>query len=105
MNESWTGSMNHLKNRLFASQAVEATVNGGTKIEGFLTPVRMDKGSDASVATLGQLDFITEASYKPHRGDLLAIGGATYRVKERDNRLYRECDNAGSLIRVFVQKE
>lgn len=105
MNESWTGSMNHLKNRLFASQSVEATVNNVTKIEGFLTPVKMDKGSDASVATLGQLDFITEASYKPHRGDLLAIGGATYRVKERDNRLYRECDNAGSLIRVFVQKE
>lgn len=105
MNESWTGSMNHLKNRLFASQAVEATVNGETKIEGFLTPVKMDKGSDASVATLGQLDFITEASYKPHRGDLLTIGGASYRVKERDNRLYHECDNAGSLIRVFVQKE
>lgn len=105
MNESWTGSMNHLKSRLFAAQAVEATVNGESKIEGFLTPVRMDKISDASVATLGQLDFITEASYKPRRGDLLTIDGASYRVKERDNRLYRECDNAGSLIRVFVQKE
>lgn len=105
MNESWTGSMNRLKFRLFASQSVEATVNNRTKIEGFLTPVRMDKGSDASIATLGQLDFITEASYKPHRGDLLTIGGAFYRVKERDNRLYRECDNTGSLIRVFVQKE
>lgn len=104
MNKWWIDSMNHLKDRLFASQSVEATVNG-TKIEGFLTPVKMDKGSDSSVATLGQLDFITGASYKPHRGDLITIDGAAYRVKERDNKLYRECDNTGSLIRVFVQKE
>lgn len=105
MNNWWIDSINHLKERLFASQSVQATVNNTLKIEGFLTPVRLDKLGDASIAVLGQLDFITEASYKPKRGDVIVIGDAIYRVKERDNKLYRECDNSNSLIRVFVQKE
>lgn len=97
--------MSHLKKRLFDSQSVQAIVNNTFEIKGFLTPVKMAKLGDTSIAALGQLDFITEASYNPKRGDLITIDSSSYRVKERDNKLYRECDNVSSLIRVFVQKE
>lgn len=105
---TWSDAMNRLKTTLFAKMAVDATLTHGsttTSRKVIITLTNTDKLTDASIASAGQVDIITGADYVPTRGDLFTINNVGYRVKERNNKLYRNCDNVGLLVRVYVQKE
>lgn len=107
----WTNSINRLKTQLFASQAQECTfqpVQGGSpfKLTGFFTNAMCSKLTNASIALLDEVDFITETTYVPKRGDLLIdASDRKWRVKERVNTTYRDCDNVSSLRRIYLIKE
>lgn len=107
----WTKSINRLKTQLFASQAQECTmqpVQGGDsfKLTGFFTNAMCSKLTNASIALLDEVDFIAETTYVPKRGDLLTDAtGQRWRVKERVNTTYRNCDNCNSLRRIYLIKE
>lgn len=105
---TWKDSMDRLKAVLFDVVAVEATLTRDSETSTRKVIVCLldnRKLTDSSVVSRGQVDLIVEADYKPRRGDLFTIDNKKYRVKERDNQLYRTCDNVNSLIRVYVQKE
>lgn len=105
---TWKDSMDRLKAVLFENLAVDCTLASGSStstIRGFFTTSTNRKMGDSSIASISNTDFITSASYTPKRGDVLTDqNGTIWRVVERDNVRYHDCDNVASLRRVFVQK-